>query len=42
MTRAREKYGVVFTGTIEEYDLEVDVAATRALRGTMKTARGAT
>ncbi|MBK8990707.1 MAG: hydantoinase B/oxoprolinase family protein [Gammaproteobacteria bacterium] len=32
ITRAREKYGVVFTGTVEEYDLEVDVAATAALR----------
>ncbi len=39
MTRAREKYGVVFTGTVEEYDLEVDVAATQALRRTMKAAR---
>jgi N-methylhydantoinase B len=41
MTRAREKYGVVFTGTIEEYDLEVDAAATQALRRTMKAARAA-
>ena len=26
-----EKYGVVFTGTLEEYDLEVDVAATTGI-----------
>ena len=32
MAAAREKYGVVLTGTLEDYDLEVDVAATRALR----------
>jgi N-methylhydantoinase B len=38
-TRAREKYGVVFTGTLEEYDLEVDVAATQALRRRMTAAR---
>lgn len=35
---ARDKYGVVLTGTLEEYDLEVDMAATVALRATMKTA----
>lgn len=33
--RARDKYGVVFTGSLEEYDLEVDVAATNALRHKM-------
>ena len=32
---AREKYGVVLTGTLENYDLEVDVANTRALRERM-------
>jgi N-methylhydantoinase B len=32
---AREKYGVVFTGTVEDYDLEVDSAATEALRAEM-------
>jgi N-methylhydantoinase B len=37
--RAREKYGVVFTGTLEEYDLEVDVAATQALRRRMTATR---
>jgi N-methylhydantoinase B len=35
ISRAREKYGVVLTGTVEAYDLEVDVAATEALRTTM-------
>lgn len=35
---ARDKYGVVLTGTLEEYDLEVDMTATAALRATMKTA----
>jgi N-methylhydantoinase B len=38
---AREKYGVVFTGTLEDYDLAVDVAATRKLRQTMVAARAA-
>lgn len=35
---ARDKYGVVLTGSLEEYDLEVDVAATQALRAEMKAA----
>ena len=30
--RARDSYGVVFTGSVEEFDLEVDVEATAALR----------
>lgn len=34
---AREKYGVVFTGTLENYDLEVDRAATAALRERRRT-----
>lgn len=34
--RARDKYGVVFTGTVENYDLAVDRAATEALRQRMK------
>lgn len=38
---ARDKYGVVLTGSLEEYDLEVDVAATAALREQMKNARAA-
>ena len=29
---ARDVYGVVFTGTIEDYDLEVDIEATEAQR----------
>jgi N-methylhydantoinase B len=32
---ARRKYGVVFTGTVEDYDLAVDPAATAALRTRM-------
>ncbi|MCJ8156129.1 hydantoinase B/oxoprolinase family protein [Sphingomonas sp. LaA6.9] len=32
---AREKYGVVLTGSLEEYDLAVDHAATEALRKEM-------
>jgi N-methylhydantoinase B len=39
ITRARDKYGVAFTGTLEEYDLEVDVAATEALRRRLTAAR---
>jgi N-methylhydantoinase B len=38
---AREKYGVVLTGTLEEYDLEVDLAATETLRHQMKSAKEA-
>jgi N-methylhydantoinase B len=38
---AREKYGVVLTGSLQEYDLEVDVAATEALRQKIRTARAA-
>lgn len=38
IARARSKYGVVLTGTVEEYDLAVDVAATEALRREMSTA----
>lgn len=32
LQRARDKYGVVLTGTLEHYDLAVDAAATAALR----------
>jgi N-methylhydantoinase B len=39
--KAREKYGVVFTGTLEEYDLAVDRAGTEALREQMKAAQSA-
>ncbi|GAB3102743.1 hydantoinase B/oxoprolinase family protein [Aestuariicella hydrocarbonica] len=35
---ARDKYGVVLTGTLEEYDLEVDFVATTKLREAMKAA----
>jgi N-methylhydantoinase B len=41
LERARDKYGVVLTGSLEDYDLKVDVAATRALREEMSTARAA-
>jgi N-methylhydantoinase B len=33
--RAREKYGVVLRGTLEDYDLAVDYPATEALRKAM-------
>ena len=36
LTAAREKYGVVLTGSLENYDLAVDAGATEALRRTMK------
>jgi N-methylhydantoinase B len=36
LAAARDKYGVVLTGTLDEYDLAVDVAATNALRKQMK------
>ena len=36
---ARAKYGVVFTGTLDNYDLAVDVAATRVLRQEMEATR---
>lgn len=35
VARARDKYGVVLTGTLEEYDLAVDHVATEALRQAM-------
>jgi N-methylhydantoinase B len=38
-TRARDKYGVVFRGSLENYDLEVDLAATRELRSKMMDAK---
>lgn len=38
---AREKYGVVLTGSLEEYDLKVDVAATEALRQKMQASKPA-
>lgn len=39
LAAARDKYGVVLTGTLENYDLAVDVAATAALREQMSAAR---
>ncbi|WP_348675287.1 hydantoinase B/oxoprolinase family protein [uncultured Abyssibacter sp.] len=39
LAAARDKYGVVLTGTLENYDLAVDVAATAALREQMTAAR---
>ncbi|HEY9546022.1 MAG TPA: hydantoinase B/oxoprolinase family protein [Solimonas sp.] len=36
LAAARDKYGVVLSGTLEEYDLVVEVAATEALRQKMK------
>jgi N-methylhydantoinase B len=41
VTRAREKYGVVFRGTAEGNDLEVDAAATAALRESLGAAKAA-
>jgi len=38
---AREKYGVVLTGSLENFDLRVDVAATAALRERIRAARAA-
>ena len=38
---ARNRYGVVLTGTLEEYDLAVDVAATDALRRQLSVAKAA-
>lgn len=36
---AREKYGVVLTGSLENYDLAVDLAATQELRREMQAAK---
>lgn len=38
---ARSKYGVVLTGSLENYDIEVDLAATQALRAERESASGA-
>jgi N-methylhydantoinase B len=40
--RAREKYGVVLTGSLDDYDLKVDLAATKALRRKMAESTKAT
>jgi N-methylhydantoinase B len=39
IARARDKYGVVLTGSLENYDLEPDLAATRELRNKMMDAK---
>lgn len=36
---ARDKYGVVLTGSLDDYDLQVDIAATQTLRAEMQAAR---
>ena len=36
---AREKYGVVLNGSLEDYDLTVNVVATQVLRAEMSRAR---
>jgi N-methylhydantoinase B len=41
VSRARKKYGVVLTGTLEKYDIQVDVAATEALRRELGAVRAA-
>jgi len=38
LSAAREKYGVVLTGSLENYDLAVDAAATAALRARLRAA----
>jgi N-methylhydantoinase B len=38
---ARDRYGVVLTGCVEECDVEVDAAETRALREKLTAERGA-
>jgi len=37
LAAARDQYGVILTGTLENYDLAVDLPATQALRQQMKT-----
>ena len=39
--RAGEKYGVVLTGSLENYDIQVDLAATKELRRKMMEAERA-
>jgi N-methylhydantoinase B len=40
LAAARDKYGVVLSGTLEDYDLAVDLAATAALRKKLQAAGG--
>jgi N-methylhydantoinase B len=39
LAAARSQYGVVLTGTLENYDLAVDVPATQALRRQMQSGK---
>ncbi|AXQ30698.1 hydantoinase B/oxoprolinase family protein [Solimonas sp. K1W22B-7] len=41
LAAARDRYGVILTGTLENYDLAVDVAATAAARRKLQAARAA-
>lgn len=41
LVAARDKYGVVLTGSLENYDLEVNMAATAVLRAQMQAAADA-
>jgi N-methylhydantoinase B len=41
IARARERYGVVLSGSLEDYDIKVDLAATQALRSQMMEAKRA-
>jgi N-methylhydantoinase B len=41
VARAAEKYGVIFTGTVEAFDLAIDVAATAACRKSLHAAKAA-
>ena len=41
VARAQDKYGVVLTGSVEDYDLQVDVAATARLRSEMNAGQAA-
>jgi len=42
VARARDRYGVVFTGSVEEFDLAVDAAATAAQRSRLAAAAAGT
>lgn len=41
LAAAKDKYGVVLTGSLDEYDLQVDVAATAVLREKMRAEQAA-
>lgn len=42
LERARDKYGVMFAGTVENYDLAVDATATEALRKKLRSSQSVT